>query len=204
MKQQVSSTSSNRFKAIGAGRLIPYLRADLRRARESILVIGPWIDGYFIDILLKMIKKTMSLRFLVRLNDSDGEVESSATLASLEAVQSVVSGFQARYLPTLHAKVIVVDNNVVYLGSTNWYEHSLLRAEEVTLRGTLSQIEGLETLLDDYWESSSPVPDKMMKAVPMGRIPELTEEILDPYARAALRKNPKAFIKRVKSKGSND
>jgi len=198
MTQVKLSTSSRNFKAIGAGKVLAYLRGDIQKARKSLFVVGPWIDGYFVREIIAVLHKDTSVRFLVRLGDSDDETARTTTLTSLNAVRSHVSNFEARSLPTLHAKVIIIDNNVGYIGSTNWYKYSLEQSLEVTLRLRLSAMPDLQGILDGYWKQADPIPKEEVEIALRGKLPEINHEILDPLARKVLEENPKAFVKRIK------
>lgn len=198
MMQGKLSTSSRNFKAIGAGKVLAYLRGDIQKARKSLFVIGPWIDGYFVKEIIALLRKDISIRFLIRFGDTEDEKARIATLASLNAVRSHVANFEIRSLPILHAKVIIIDNDIAYVGSTNWYRYSLEQSLEVTLRGSLSSMTDLQAILDGYWEEAEQINLKEVEIIPQDKLPEINHEILDPLARKALEENPKAFVKRIK------
>ncbi len=194
MKQVKLSTSLKNFKAIGAGKVLAYLRGDLQKPRKSLFIEGPWIDGYFVKEIISVLRKDISTRFLIRPEDSHDETTRIATLASLKAVQTHVDIFESRSPPTLHAKVIIIDNDIVYIGSTNWYRYSIEKALEITLRGILSTITNLQDILDEYWEEAEPIHLEEVRTIPQGELPEINHEILDPLARKVLEENPKAFV----------
>ena len=199
MKQARLATSLRNFKAIGAGKVLAYLRGDIQKAHKSLFVIGPWIDGYFVKEIISVMRKDISTRFLIRPEDSNDEITRIATLASLKALQTHVDIFESRSLPTLHAKVIIIDNDIVYLGSTNWYRYSIEQALEITLRGLLSSITNLQDILEQYWEEAELIHlEDVGTTIRQDELPEINHEILDPLARKVLEENPKAFIKRIK------
>lgn len=198
MKQVKLSTSLRNFKAIGAGKVLAYLRGDIQKAHKSLFVVGPWIDGYFIKEIISVLRKDISVRFLIRPEGSDDETTRIATLVSLKALKTHVDIFESRSLPNLHAKVIIIDNAIVYIGSTNWYRYSIEQALEITLRGLLSSITNIQDILDEYWEEAEPIYLEEVGTVPQGKLPEINYEILDPLARKVLEENPKAFVKRIK------
>ncbi|VVB91543.1 Cardiolipin synthase A [uncultured archaeon] len=198
MMQGKLSTSSGNFKAIGAGKVLAYLRGDIQKARKSLFVIGPWIDGYFVKEIIALLRKDISIRFLIRFGDTEDEKARIATLASLNAVRSHVASFEIRSLPTLHAKVIIVDNDIAYVGSTNWYRYSLEQSLEVTLRGSVSSMADLQDILDRYWEEAEQINLNEVEIISQDKLPEINHEILDPLARKVLEENPKAFVKRIK------
>lgn len=197
MKQVKLSTSLKNFKAIGAGKVLAYLRGDIQKARKSLFVVGPWIDGYFVKEIISVMRKDISVRFLIRLEYSNDETR-FATLASLKALQEHVNIFESRSSPTLHAKVIIIDNDIVYIGSTNWYRYSIEQALEITLRGLLSSIMNLQDILDEYWEEAEPIHLEEVETIPQDELPEINHEILDPLAQKVLEDNPKAWVQRIK------
>jgi len=200
MKQEKLSKSSRNFKAIGVGKVLAYLRADIQKARKSLFIVGPWIDGFFVREIIAVLHKNISVKFLVRLGEYVDENTRTTTLTSLKEVRSHVSNFEARSLPTLHAKAIIIDNDVGYIGSTNWYRYSLEQALEVTLRIHLSDVSDLKGILDEYWEEADPIPQEEFEITQRGHLPEINHEILDPLARKVLKENPKAFIEKIKKK----
>lgn len=183
------SPSLSGFEAIGANRVLEYLRQDLRAARTSLFVVGPWIDGYFIRELIAVLPSNVCVQFLVRPEKQHTE--------AIAALRPHTLSLEAKSLPTLHAKVIVIDNAVVYLGSTNWYKYSLEQALEITLRGPLSEMIGLNRVLEAYWNQAKPINLARVKGISKENLPIIEGEILDPYVQEALRKNPKAWIKSV-------
>jgi len=196
MTQVKSLKSSNKFKVIGPGKVLSYLRGDLQKAHESLFVIGPWIDGYFIKEVKAAIKGDISTRFLVRLANSESRL---TNLNDLEYLRTHLINFEARSLQTLHAKVIIVDNDVVYVGSTNWYKYSIEQALEVTLRGHVSDISNFQGIIEGYWNKAEPVNMEQVQ-IGINNLSKIDYEIIDPLARKALEDNPKAFVKKIKEK----
>jgi hypothetical protein len=58
--------SSEKFKCVGPGEVLAFLRADLRRATKSLLIIGPWLDDYFAEQVIKPASRDLGVRVLVR------------------------------------------------------------------------------------------------------------------------------------------
>ncbi len=197
MTQEKSLELSENFKVLGAGKVLPYLRGDISQAQKSLFVIGPWIDGFFTQELVSVFKKSLIVRFLVRLENVEKDVRLT-TLQSLRLAASSVSSFEARSLRTLHAKSIIIDSKIAYIGSTNWYKYSLEQSHEVTLRCTSDTALELERVLKEYWEKASPINSDSVISTFKDIPKELSDEVLDPLARKVLDANPKAFIKRIK------
>ncbi|NJO00156.1 MAG: DEAD/DEAH box helicase, partial [Anaerolineales bacterium] len=167
--QEQLLNSSNTFKVIGVGKVLDNLLQDIKAARESLFVVGPWIDGYFIRSLVGELDENVSVKFLIRPTERDAIVLAKSRFRGL---------LEARSLPTLHAKVIIIDNDIVYLGSTNWFKISLQQSREVTLRGHLSNLFDLSGILAEYWNEAKPIYLEGVKAAQ----PEdsIDYDILDP------------------------
>lgn len=189
---------SKNLKAIGAGKILKYLLSDIKSARQSLFVVGPWIDSYFAEKIVSSLRKNISVKFLVRCSEHDSQVSRIVTLSSLSIIRNCVANFEARALSNLHAKAIIIDNKIIYAGSVNWYKYSLEHSLELTLRMRLSYVPGLKRILDKYWKEASPIPEKEFRIAMRSKPFEIDYEILDPLARKVLEENPKAFIKRIK------
>lgn len=220
MMQSKSSISLGNCKAIGAGKVLAYLRGDLQQAKENVLVVGPWLDGFFVREIASYLKKSVAVRCLVRI-EAQEELISEVTYQALQELKIQFPGMEARSLSVLHAKVILIDDRVAYLGSTNWYKYSLEQAQEVTIRAALSDIKDLSNIVDEYWGSAKVIDlsadgkkrevqsggtecqgrlhmTKSLSQTAKNRTPEINYDVLDPLARKVLQANPKAFVKRRK------
>ena len=190
MRSNKSSVLSNKLKIFGQGKVLPYLRGDLAQAKESVAIIGPWIDIFFVKEVINSVKNDINLKFIVRLWEMDVDKK---TLYALKYAKENISDFEARSLPKLHTKAIVIDNRIIYMGSTNWYEYSLKKAVEMTIRGNMNELEGFDNLINDYWSNSKPIKLDDEKFDKVHRKP-ITHEIIDPIARKILEEDPKVFV----------
>ena len=220
MTQSKSSISLGNCKAIGAGKVLAYLRGDLQQAKENVLVVGPWLDGFFVREIASYLKKSVAVRCLVRI-EAQEELISEVTYQALQELKIQFPGMEARSLSVLHAKVILIDDCVAYLGSTNWYKYSLEQAQEVTIRAALSDIKDLSKIVDEYWGSAEVIDlsvvgkereapvcvtgrqseasvGKPAAPISKNRVPEINHDVLDPLALKVLQTNPKTFVKRRK------
>lgn len=117
--------SSGKFKCVGPGEVLAFLRADLRRATKSLLIIGPWLDDYFAEQVVAPASHDLVARVLVR---PEAEVDALAwerTLAALSIFTGYWSKCEARHLARLHAKCLCIDDGIIYVGSANWYRYSI-------------------------------------------------------------------------------
>ena len=190
MNQRNLIPSSGNFKVIGKGKVLRYLRGHIAHAKESILIVGPWIDGYFVqEIIDSLHNNKIEVKFIVRI---DGlERIDDKTLSALNLAQKNIENYEAKTLPQLHSKVIMIDNETFYLGSTNWYWYSLNESLELTIIGQASTIPGLTQELEEYWKNSDSISNKEISK--HDDVNPIKEDI-DEYARKVLESDPKAFI----------
>jgi phosphatidylserine/phosphatidylglycerophosphate/cardiolipin synthase-like enzyme len=188
-------------KAYGKGKILPYLKTELSTVRNELFILGPWIDGYFVnEILTNLIDTSIHLKILLRYEEEESTLKEN-TLACLQMIQEKIPHFEARSLGSLHAKMILIDKNIAFLGSANWYRYSLEQAEEIVLKVELSDVKNLSQIVQSYWDEGTKIqlePMPTPKKVETERTPPvpkaIDKEILDERARKALRENPKAFI----------
>ncbi|MBP2641120.1 MAG: hypothetical protein H6Q66_2071 [Firmicutes bacterium] len=223
MMQEKLSKSSISCRAIGTGKLLAYLRGDLQKTVKSIDIIGPWLDGFVARELTACLRKSVRLRCLVRVVEQN-ELASDVTYQALQELVLVFPDMEARSLEGLHAKVIVVDEEIVYLGSTNWYRYSLEQAKEITVRMAVAEVMGLPKLIEDYWQKGQVIDvtvvpeeknpdanagsafasgaDKIKRPASKQKsemhAAEINHEVLDPIALKVLQANPKAYVKMKK------
>lgn len=190
MMSNKSSLLSNKLKIFGQGKILPYLRGDLAQAKESVVIIGPWIDIFFVKEVINSVKKDIKLNFIVRLWEMDVDKK---TLYALKYAKDNITDFEARSLPKLHTKAIFIDNRIIYMGSTNWYEYSLKEAVEITIRGTMNEFDGFDNLIDNYWSNSKHINLEDEKFEKYDQKP-IKKELMDPIAKKILEDDPKAFV----------
>jgi len=187
--------SSVNFTCVGPTKTLAYLRGDLRAASKSFFLIGPWLDAYVAQQIILLAPRHLHARVLIR---AEQQVEAAVWLEILSAL-SMFAGhwrkFEARTLERLHAKCLLIDEQLAYLGSANWYRYSLETSIELVLRGPLESVAGLLQEAEQLWEqaSSLQIPAERGTARPSAA-DGITHEVLDPLAAKVLKDNPKAFI----------
>jgi len=187
--------SSENFTSVGSGKILARLRSDLRAATKSIFLLGPWIDDYVAEQIVLVANRELAVRILVR---SERQVEPKVwerIAAALSTSADHWANFEARSLDRLHAKCLVIDERIAYVGSANWYRYSLEESLEIVLRVPLAAVAGLQQDCEQLWEQAEPleIPDANRvntTSPPTG----ITHEVLDPLAASVLKDNPKAFI----------
>ncbi len=193
--------SSESFTSVGPGKALAHVRKDLRSAVKSVLLIGPWIDDYVAEQITLVASRDLNVRVLVR---AERQVELEVW-TRIAAALSVFAGhwpsFEARSLERLHAKCLLIDDQIAYVGSANWYRYSLEESAEIVLRGPVESVTGLQQDCECLWESAVPIEARIGKDMPTAT--GITHEVLDPLAAAALEKNPKAFVLGKKTRRSS-
>lgn len=185
--------SSSVWQLLGTGSILGPLQVDLQRASMEVWVVGPWIDAFFAQILVGSLPAAPELRVITRplhgASDSFKAHASAARLYFEERPNTVV-----KLLDALHAKVIVIDETVVYCGSANWYRHGLQESCELVLRGPATGVDGLLDALQILWEQATHEPQPEAPAEMRSTSAGYTEEILDPVTVAKLKEVPRSFV----------
>jgi phosphatidylserine/phosphatidylglycerophosphate/cardiolipin synthase-like enzyme len=153
---------NSKLKLLSRGVILPHLQTSISQATDSILIVGPWLDAYFVgEIIDSLADLNMGVSFIVRIED--GYVIDSKTLSALNLARKNIKNFQARTLKNLHSKIILIDKDIFYLGSTNWYWYSLHESLEVTVTGKTFILPGIISEMDSYWEKATPLSIDDMK-----------------------------------------
>lgn len=192
--------SSGNFTCVGPGKTLAYLRGDLRKAASSVFLIGPWLDTYVAEQIVLHSSHQLQGRVLVR---DEHQVES-------EVWQEIVSGlgkfaghwtnFEVRTLERLHAKCLLIDDWLAYVGSANWYRYSVETSLEIVLRGPMEAVPGLQNECEALWEQATPYQILSHRPATSITVTGIAHEVLDPLASKVLKDNPKAFILGKKKK----
>ncbi|WP_287681883.1 phospholipase D-like domain-containing protein [Methanobacterium sp.] len=142
--------------------MLSQLQQDISHTWKSIMIVGPWLDAYFVEKVIDSLNPPdIEVRFLVRI-DGEGVVDSK-TLSALNLARENIKNFQARSLLKLHSKAILLDSDVFYLGSANWYWYSLHESLELTVTGKTCILPRLIEELVVYWDQATPLSTREMK-----------------------------------------
>ena len=191
--------SLNGFTLIGPGKILAYLREDLSKASESLVIVGPWLDDYFAEQIVLVAPRDLNARAIVR---DEHQMEPEVwyrTSAALSIFAGHWNDFKAKTQERLHAKFLCIDDKIVYIGSANWYRYSLEKSLEVVLRGPKKEIIGFDEELERLWRNAIDLKilhkdSESNKSIAKG----IDYEIIDPIALKVLKENPKAFVLRKK------
>lgn len=144
-----------KLKLLTKGQILPHLKEMILNAEESIFIVGPWLDAYFTRIIVDSLpSKEVEVKFVVRVDDG---VIDTKTLSALNFARENLKNFQAKSLENLHSKVILIDREIFFLGSANWYWYSLNQGVEVTVNGDISLLPELLQEMDQYWMDAFPI-----------------------------------------------
>jgi hypothetical protein len=187
--------SSESFICVGPGKALTYVRGDRRAARKSLFLIGPWLDDYVAEQMVLVAPRSLNARVIVR---PERQVEPEVwerIVAALSTFADHWAQFEARTLERLHAKCLLIDESIAYVGSANWYRYSLEESLEIVLRGFVAGVAGLERDCEGLWEQAHPfqIPRHPRTTTPT-LATGITHEVLDPLAARVLKDDPKAFI----------
>jgi len=155
--------------------------------------VGPWIDAFFAEFLVSVLPAVTELRVVTRpLNGANsGFVDHAiAARACLEQRPKTV----VKFLANLHAKVVVVEEQIAYCGSANWYRYSLEQSREIVLRGPMANVTGLLDEIQVIWDQATDEPrsERLVKAETTAE--GYTKEVIDPVAAAKLKEVPGSFV----------
>jgi hypothetical protein len=149
------------FKLLGKGELLAQIGASISDAESSIWVVGPWLDAYFMrKITDSLTHPDLPLKFIVRM---DKGLVNGKTLSALNLARQHLANFQARALENLHSKILVVDDEIFFLGSANWYWYSLKVSVEATIQGNTIHLPELLPEIERYWEQAAVIPTEEIK-----------------------------------------
>ena len=189
--------ASVNFTCVGPGKTLAYLRGDVRSASQSFFLVGPWLDSYVAEQIVLLAPRNLQARALVR---AEKQVEADVwkeIVAALATFAAHWNRFEVRTRERLHAKCVLIDERLCYVGSANWYRYSLETSLEIVLRGPLDSASGLQQECDALWEQATPfsIPTQTtVSSVSVSETTGITHEVLDPLAAKVLRENPKAFV----------
>lgn len=191
--------SSSSFTCIGSGSVLGYLRADLRKAKDTLSIVGPWLDDYFASEVVKVAPNNLSVTAIVRPEDQMTPEAWDRTQAALSAFSDHWTEFEARSLDKLHAKVLCIDGLISYVGSANWYKYSLEKSYEIVLRGPLEEINGLDAELESLWKRGNGLKIQRLSDTKKLKVNKgIDHEVIDPLAADVLRRHPNAWVLRRK------
>lgn len=186
--------SFSTYTALGLDRIMGNLRSDLKKATQSIMIIGPWIDDYFANEIISSAARSLNANLLIRDPNDVDKFSRERSHIALSIFKEHWPSFEVRTLEKLHAKMILIDNNILYIGSANWYRFSLESAREIVIRGPVESINGIQVEIKKLWRDGKPYEFRTT-ATSDQEISGIPYEILDPLARKVIESIPGVRIK---------
>jgi phosphatidylserine/phosphatidylglycerophosphate/cardiolipin synthase-like enzyme len=155
-------------------------------------MVCPWIDEYFAEEVCKAsIAELSEVKVLMR-PESAVEIEVwPHMLAAVRRIKERFPSAQVRTLERLHAKVIVLDDAVAFIGSTNLYRFSLQHSHELGVRGPITEMGNLAAEVMHLFDEADPLE------VEPGSVQDssgIQKEVLDPIVQEILERNPGAWV----------
>jgi len=170
------------------------IRSDLQKATQSIMIIGPWIDDYFAHEVISSAARGLKANVLIRDPNDVDKFSWERSQIALSVFKEHWSSLEVRTLEKLHAKMILIDNNLLYIGSANWYRFSLESAREIVIRGLVESTNGIQVEIKKLWRDGKPY-EFQITATSGQDISGIPFEILDPLARKVIESMPGVRIK---------
>jgi len=100
-----------------------------------------------------------------------------------------------KLLANFHAKLIIIDEEILYCGSANWYRYSLEESREIVLRGPVANTLGILDEAQIIWDQAVDAP---LLTEPVSKTNAIvggyTQEVIDPIAAAKLKEVPGSFV----------
>lgn len=128
------------------------LKQELSKARKSVKIASPWIDQCMLEKLLEVLPNGVYLEVILRADRlSDLDITKEGTFKTLEKY-----GAEVYLSERLHAKLVIVDEEVAFVGSANLTRAGLEEEGNleavVVLRG--SEVEKFLQLFEECKKSS--------------------------------------------------
>ncbi len=116
---------SERWRALGPGSVLGVLRAELRKAKEEVVIVGPFVDDYFASAVVSACSPRVRLRVLARpVNSVEPGFADHAENALCRFAARPAT--EVRTLARLHAKVAIVDGTHVFCGAPTGIDTALM------------------------------------------------------------------------------
>jgi len=121
-------------------------------ARHSVDVAVAYLEGHVICDLHDAVPDGVRFRLLTRMDGGD--------IRTFELLDSLRPALDLRVISNLHAKVIVVDQRIAVLGSSNLTEKGLgLNKEAGVLTDEPLLVSEVCGYYDDWWKSAMQIPE---------------------------------------------
>lgn len=190
---------------------IANLKDDLTKAKNSLLIISPYITMPAVDRLLSSLPTAPLEKTVITLPFGLEYLTGAVELAALRKLEK--SGFSLLSLNQLHSKIYVIDHKTAYIGSANFTGRGWGLAVgsniEVMTKVTLSEADKVD-LTKTYLDSGTPLdlPELLQMLSEGGELQrsyrQLEEKLNDFIKEKTVSSEPQnrydAFLKQLKNK----
>lgn len=141
----------------------PTWRRRVKSAKTSVRIYSPYLDRLAVDLLGHADPDQVVLSVLTDLSPASGTLDYRGQLLALKRL--IDRGIEIRSLPRLNAKVLLVDDETVTVGSQNFTSYAR-RSHETTVFSTtdMSESRFVETL-ERWWVDAEPVDIELLEGL---------------------------------------
>lgn len=134
------------------------LENAFKRAKRSITIISPYVKEKPVQRLISLLENNnLELKFLT-LTPGEEYFNGATDLNAIMALKDF--GFEIKMLPLLHAKIYIIDNKTLMLGSANFTNRGLglgkTQNEEIIIEKRATQDE-IAAIKNHFWENEEVV-----------------------------------------------
>ena len=135
-------------------------KLKIEGAKSTILIISPYFNNVLLDLIKLSNIERKNVRILTRIS-SDIAWEDKNQLSV--ALRLIEEGVQLRCLANIHAKLLIVDNTQLTLGSQNFTSNGRRAKEASVLAGSELDSSRFLDAINIWWEEATPVsPDSLI------------------------------------------
>lgn len=132
--------------------LYEVLEMGVAAAKKSIMIISPYIKTKIANQIIELIgDKQLDLKLLT-LSPGEEYITGATDVDAIIAFKN--HGFEIRMLPSLHAKVYLIDEKILLLGSANFTNNGFGLAKrpnkEILFEKKVKNIE-IDTIINELW-----------------------------------------------------
>lgn len=126
----------NRASNLFASDALPFWKKTISSATQSILIVGPYLDDLLLDLLREAKLPSGNITVLTDLSDSSSALTYRKQLLTLHKILEL--GIAVKSVERLHAKLILVDDQIVTSGSQNFTRYAR-KSKEVSATFEISE-----------------------------------------------------------------
>lgn len=137
---------------------------ELSQAKKEILISSPWITHIIEELSSFKKKDDSSIKIITRLIKED--IEKGITDLEKFRILKDTFGADIRYNNDLHAKIVVMDNNVAIISSANLTKKGLsVNYEAGICLKDKDMVNKIAQFFNEVWKESKPLTEQAIKNV---------------------------------------